>query len=136
MKRILIPGANAGLGLATSKRLLVEHSDTFILLGCRDAAGKGAAAVAEVIAEGKPRGADWSSRVQTLKIDVSTDESVAAAAADVIQTFGASLPPLYGVMNNAAAVSGSHVEQLNVNAIGYKRVMRSCRSSKRKAEGL
>ena len=36
MKRILITGANKGIGFATVKKLLESFSDTFILLGSRD----------------------------------------------------------------------------------------------------
>ena len=36
MKRILITGANKGIGFATVKKLLESFNDTFILLGSRD----------------------------------------------------------------------------------------------------
>ena len=36
MKRILITGANKGIGLATVKKLLESYSDTYVLLGSRD----------------------------------------------------------------------------------------------------
>ena len=36
MKRILITGANKGLGLATVAKLLDSYDETFLLLGSRD----------------------------------------------------------------------------------------------------
>ena len=36
MKRILITGANKGIGLATVRRLLESYDETFLLLGSRD----------------------------------------------------------------------------------------------------
>ena len=36
MKRILITGANKGIGLATVRRLLDSYDETFLLLGSRD----------------------------------------------------------------------------------------------------
>ena len=37
MKRILITGANKGIGLATVAKLLDLYDETFLLLGARDA---------------------------------------------------------------------------------------------------
>ena len=36
MKRILITGANKGIGLATVRKLLESFGDTYVLLGSRD----------------------------------------------------------------------------------------------------
>ena len=36
MKRILITGANKGIGLATVAKLLDSYDETFLLLGSRD----------------------------------------------------------------------------------------------------
>ena len=36
MKRILVTGANKGIGLATVENLLQNHPDTFLILGSRD----------------------------------------------------------------------------------------------------
>ena len=36
MKRVLITGANKGIGLATVKKLLESYSETYVLLGSRD----------------------------------------------------------------------------------------------------
>ena len=36
MNRVLITGANKGIGLATVKKLLESYSDTYVLLGSRN----------------------------------------------------------------------------------------------------
>ena len=40
MKRVVVTGANKGIGLAMVKRLVREHSDLFVYLGSRDS-GRG-----------------------------------------------------------------------------------------------
>lgn len=35
MKRILVTGANKGIGLAITKKVLADHSDSFVFLGSR-----------------------------------------------------------------------------------------------------
>ncbi len=37
MRRILVTGANKGIGLAIARAILEEHDDTFVYLGSRDA---------------------------------------------------------------------------------------------------
>ena len=37
MRRVLVTGANKGIGLAIARGVLAEHDDTFLLLGSRDA---------------------------------------------------------------------------------------------------
>ena len=45
MRRIVVTGANKGIGLAIVEAILTEHADTFVYLGSRDE-GRGRAAVA------------------------------------------------------------------------------------------
>jgi NAD(P)-dependent dehydrogenase (short-subunit alcohol dehydrogenase family) len=77
---VLITGANQGLGYLAALQLskLPGHH---VLLGARDPA-KGTAAVDKIAAEGEP------SKVSLLVIDVSSDESIEKAAAEVAQKFG------------------------------------------------
>ena len=50
MKTILVTGGNKGIGLGIVKKLLRDYSDTFLLLGSRDAK-RGEDAVKEVVQE-------------------------------------------------------------------------------------
>ena len=71
MKRILVTGANKGIGLATVENLLHNHPDTFLILGSRDEK-RGDEAVG-LLTSKEPK---WSERLMMLTIDVSSDESV------------------------------------------------------------
>ena len=50
MKKILVTGANKGIGLGIVKKLLRDFPDTYLLLGSRDVA-RGEAAVREILSE-------------------------------------------------------------------------------------
>ena len=90
MRRVLVTGANKGIGLAIVSEILQSHGDTAVLLGARDL-GRGRAARESLLA----REPSWQDRVQVLQIDVADDASVANAAAEVAAQFGAEAP-LYG----------------------------------------
>lgn len=111
-KRIVVTGANKGIGLATAERILNEHPETFVYLGSRDE-GRGAQARSDLL----ERHADWADRLEVLQLDVSSDTSVNAAAD---QTKG----PLYGLVNNAGIGGGEQPlgKVLQVNAYGPHRV--------------
>ena len=99
-RRILVTGANRGIGLAIVRRCLSDHIDTHVILACRRALAGGEAAAA-LIAD-RP---DWKVRLTVLEMDTSSDSSVIAAAAKLEADFGRT--PLYGIVNNAGIASGA-----------------------------
>ena len=101
MRKVLVTGANKGIGLAIVKAILDEHDDTFVYLGSRDAA-RGKAAAESL---GK------ADRVSALEIDVASEASVKAAAKHVSG-------PLYGVVNNAGIGRGELADVLQTNVYG------------------
>jgi len=119
MKRILITGANKGIGLATVKKLLDSYSDTYVLLGSRDLT-RGKQALGNLL-KGDP---EFKDRVYLVQIDVEQDDSVKLAADEVAENFGKTPGTLYGIINNAGI--GNSVEGLEkilqVNTYGPKRV--------------
>tara|TARA_B100000929_G_scaffold97592_1_gene76633 strand:- start:105 stop:992 length:888 start_codon:yes stop_codon:yes gene_type:complete len=119
MKRILITGANKGIGLATVKKLLDSYSDTYVLLGSRDLT-RGKQALGNIL-KGDP---EFKDRVYLVQIDVEQDDSVKLAADEVAENFGKTPGTLYGIINNAGI--GNSVDGLEkilqVNTYGPKRV--------------
>ena len=116
-RRILVTGANRGIGLAIVHRCLVEHEDTHVVLACRSAA-RGDEAVAGLVSEN----AEWKDRLTVLEMDTASSDSVTAAATTLAEKFGKSPSPLYGIVNNAGIASGTISDVLNVNVRGVKRV--------------
>lgn len=124
MRKILVTGANKGIGLAIVQAILKNHDDTFVFLGSRDAErGKKAC---ETIG---------SDRVQVVALDVASDDSVAAAAEQVKAAVNGE--SLYGIVNNAGIGLGSDALEavLNVNVRGIKRVSDSFLSLLDKSSG-
>ncbi len=119
MKRILITGANKGIGLATVAKLLGSYDDTFLLLGSRDSK-KGQQALNSLL-DCQP---EWKDRLDLIQIDVEQDLSVNSAAEEVVTKFGRTPSPLYAIVNNAGI--GDSMLGLNkvlqVNTFGPKRV--------------
>jgi NAD(P)-dependent dehydrogenase (short-subunit alcohol dehydrogenase family) len=93
----LITGANKGIGFTVARRL-AERGWT-VLLGSRDDA-RGAAAATSI--EGD---------VAALALDVTSDESVAAAAKEVADRYGR-----LDVLVNNAGITGRHVGPLDTGA--------------------
>ncbi|MDP7046278.1 MAG: SDR family NAD(P)-dependent oxidoreductase [SAR324 cluster bacterium] len=119
MKRILITGANKGIGLATVAKLLGSYDETFLLLGSRDSK-KGHQALNSLL-DIQP---EWKDRLDLIQIDVEKDLSVNSAAEEVVTKFGRTPSPLYAIVNNAGI--GDSMLGLNkvlqVNTFGPKRV--------------
>ena len=106
MKRVLITGANKGIGLATVKKLLESYSDTYVLLGSRDFK-KGEQALGNIL-KSNP---EYKDRVNLIQIDVEQDGSVNSAALEVEEKFGKNPDTLYGIVNNA----GITKDNLSIN---------------------
>lgn len=117
MRRILVTGANKGIGLAIATAILEEHADTFVLLGARSEP-RGREAVDGLVRE---RSA-FRERVQRVTLDVVSDESVARAAKSIAQSFPGELRPLHALVNNAGIGSDDLSATLNVNVLGIRRV--------------
>jgi NAD(P)-dependent dehydrogenase (short-subunit alcohol dehydrogenase family) len=118
MRRVLVTGANKGIGFAIAKGILAEHTDTFVFLGSRDPT-LGQAAIDVLTAE-QP---SYGGRLVHVELDVSSDESVTKAVDKVRRELGPG-GLLYGVVNNAGIGARSHEMQtvLNVNTVGVRRV--------------
>jgi NAD(P)-dependent dehydrogenase (short-subunit alcohol dehydrogenase family) len=114
VKRILVTGANKGIGLAIVEAILKEHEGTFVYLASRDAE-RGRAAASKL-------GSGLAARVEVVALDVGTDSSVAAAAAHVGRSLGAER--LYGIVNNAGigSQSGDFAAVVETNLFGIHRV--------------
>ena len=117
MRRILVTGANKGIGLGIVEAILSEHADTFVYLAARDA-GRGQAAAAGLI----DRHADWASRLSVVELDVASGASVSRAAHEVGEQL--SSERLTGLVNNAGIGLGSAglSAVLETNALGVQRV--------------
>jgi NAD(P)-dependent dehydrogenase (short-subunit alcohol dehydrogenase family) len=117
MRRILVTGANKGVGLGIVEAILTEQADTFVYLGSRDP-GRGRAAAESLAA----KNAGWKGRIEVVGIDVVDDASVAEARRAVTQSLGEQ--KLYALVNNAgiASRSGDFAAVFQANTLGMRRV--------------
>lgn len=112
MKRILVTGANKGIGRAIARAILEAHADAFVYLGSRDV-GRGREA-AEALG---------NERIEVVPLDVTADASVRAAVDQVRAHLGNDR--LYGLVNNAGVGHGSGAglaDMLAANTLGLRRV--------------
>jgi NAD(P)-dependent dehydrogenase (short-subunit alcohol dehydrogenase family) len=122
MRRVLVTGANKGIGLAIVTAILIEHEDTFVLVGSRSSE-RGEAARRTLIDEHPA----WAERLDVLVLDVASDASVAAAATDIRQRFPDETTPLYGLVNNAGVSGDCELRDVfSVNTLGLWRVCKAC----------
>lgn len=121
MRRVLVTGANKGIGLAIAAAILDEHDDTVVLLGSRDR-DRGQAAKASLLEGGPAR----AGRVEALELDVTSDASVSRAVASLRERSAGEATPLYGVVNNAGIGAGDLSAVLDVNLFGVRRVSEAC----------
>jgi NAD(P)-dependent dehydrogenase (short-subunit alcohol dehydrogenase family) len=122
MRRILVTGGNRGIGLAIVSAILKERTDTFVLMGSRDAR-RGRAACDALLAANP----GWTERLALLELDVSRDASVSHAARELARRFPDERMPLYAVVNNAGVGGRSSLaEVLGVNTFGVLRVCEAC----------
>tara|TARA_A100001015_G_C14905901_1_gene678333 strand:- start:200 stop:1084 length:885 start_codon:yes stop_codon:yes gene_type:complete len=119
MKKILVTGANKGIGLGIVTRLISSFPDTFVFLGCRDAE-KGRSAIECLGREC----ADWIERLCLLEMDVTDQNSAKLAASKVREDLNMDGTFLYAIVNNAGiAHSDDGVAPIiEVNTLGPKRV--------------
>jgi carbonyl reductase 1 len=121
MKRVLVTGANSGIGFALVKQLAVEDG-YMVYLGARTLE-KALLAVQSILSTTASSSSSSSSilNIEAIELDPGNDLSVLAAASS-LKSKGITL---YGLINNAGTglKHGSDgVEMLNVNALGPKRV--------------
>jgi NAD(P)-dependent dehydrogenase (short-subunit alcohol dehydrogenase family) len=112
MRRVLVTGANKGIGRAIVQAILERSDDTFVYLGSRDRArgDEAKAALASVTSA-------FASRIAVVELDVADAASVDRARAGI--------EPLYGIVNNAGVGWGTGLglrEILEVNTFGVQRV--------------
>ncbi|MGI9287053.1 MAG: SDR family NAD(P)-dependent oxidoreductase [Pseudomonadales bacterium] len=116
MKSVLVTGANKGIGLAVVEAILREQPQYSVILGSRDH-HRGETALNALLADNDA----WSGRVETLELDVGSDQSVANAHALLAQRSSGNSPPLHGLVNNAGMGTGGIAEVMNVNVHGIQR---------------
>ena len=119
LKKILITGANKGIGLALVQAVLEADDSVSVFLGSRDPA-RGEAALERLL----DKNPGWVGRLRVVAMDVADDASVDSAAAEIVSTYPDDATPLYALVNNAGigADAGDMSTVLNVNVYGVRRV--------------
>lgn len=104
---------NKGIGKALCAQLLEKYNDTYVILAARDET-RGQEAVASIV---QRVGADASSRIEFLPINVTDEESIRNAADAISAKYG--FASLYAIVNNAAIGFGLALEDtLKTNVYG------------------
>ena len=102
IQRVLVTGANKGIGLAAVEEILGHGPQTVVILGSRDRA-RGAAARDTLLVEHP----DWESRLELLDLDVADEASVRQARGELAERFEGLVQPLCGLVNNAGIGMGA-----------------------------
>jgi carbonyl reductase 1 len=114
MQRILVTGANKGVGLALVEAILSSEADTFVYLCSRDLE-RGRRAAASLVET-------YPGRIEVVELDVADDRSVADAKQQVTSSLASER--LYGVVNNAGI--GMKIPEaariVDTNTFGVRRV--------------
>ena len=117
LRRVLVTGANKGIGREICRRMLADVPDSYVILGSRNEA-RGEAAVAAIL-EQEPSA---EGRIEMVVLDVESDESVLAAVDTLISRHGSDAP-LHGLCNNAGIGFGKSIPvTLSANFYSQKRV--------------
>ncbi len=117
MKRILVTGANKGIGLAVVEQILRDQPSCNVILGTRNLA-RGESARAALVSQDPA----YAGRLELLEIDLGSNASISRALQAFDERWGDERPPLYGLVNNAGAGSGSLEEILQVNVRAVQRL--------------
>ncbi len=117
MHRVLVTGANKGIGLALVEAILAREDSTFVYLGSRDLE-RGREAEARLVRDHS----EWKGRIEVVALDVADDRSVRSASERVLAGLGGE--KLHGVVNNAGigSSSGDLRALLETNVRGIRRV--------------
>lgn len=112
-RRILVTGANKGIGLAIVKAILDQSAENSVILCARDG-GRGQEAAAALVAANPELG----TRLSTELLDVcGSEESIRETAARV-----AAGGPLFAIVNNAGVLSAPPADIFETNLYGVKKV--------------
>ena len=96
MKNIVVTEVGEGIGLDIVKKLLKDHSDTFIFLGCTNLE-QGAELLENVTSE---LDESVKLRMQLVEIDITSDESVKNAVESIAITPEENPKKLHGLVYN------------------------------------
>lgn len=118
LKRVLVTGANKGIGREICRRMLADHPECHVILASRSAS-RGEAAVSAILAQ-EPTA---EGRLELVQLDVEDDASVVAAVEELSSKYGAEPAPLFGLVNNAGIGFGKSIPAtLSANFYSQKRV--------------
>lgn len=117
VKRLLITGANKGIGLASVELALKTDPNVHVYLGSRSKK-RGDQAVQSLLEKDE----SFKGRVECVQIDVTNDESVAQCA-EFLKNVNGGNPCLHGLLNNAGVGTGDLAFQMDVNFYGVDRVV-------------
>ena len=96
-RRVVVTGANVGIGFETARALAAQGAH--VTLACRDLS-KAANAVAAIVRDVQPHDSQVAGRVQAAQLELSDQQSVHRFA-DQLQTLN---QPVHVLVNNAGAI--------------------------------